>query len=106
MGRSKTSTLLVVIALMAQGVAESVEVPQDLRTVPVANALGLDLYDVAFEWTSSNDDAEASSFQILVADRRNDLGSNERTFKLLVLRHIAESQIANIRKAYICITIA
>ena len=42
MARLKTNTLLVVIALVSHGVAKPAEVPRDLRTVPVANALGLD----------------------------------------------------------------
>ena len=67
MERSKTMILLLVAALVSIGVANPAEVPHDLQTVPVANALGLELDDVAFEWTSSNDDAKALRFQILVA---------------------------------------
>jgi len=73
MERSKTTTLLLVAAWVSTGVANSAEVPHDLQTVPVANALGLELDDVAFEWTSSNDDARALRFQVLVASNRRKL---------------------------------
>jgi len=73
MARSKTITLLLVFAMLSHGGANAAEVPHDLKTVPVANALGLDLYDVAFQWTSSNDNTQASRFQILVASNRRRL---------------------------------